>query len=253
MNWAVKQRVFYLLLVVAFFAVIAGGFWYQIRPAPSCQDGKQNQSEIGVDCGGPCARVCSFEVKPAKEVWSRVFKIDDSRYDAVTFLKNPNRNLAARQLGYRIKIFDAQDVLITTKTGEAFLNPNESFFVYNSRLDVGNREPKRASFEITDGPVWQRVEAKLPIPKVTYKNFVNQPTPLLVAQVANDSLQTITDLQIVAVLSDEDQNALAVSSTLVEKLEQGESREVAFTWPKALSVDPTFFNFYPHLDLAKVK
>lgn len=252
MGWSVKRRIIYLSIVLVFTLLVAGVFWYRTRPAPSCFDNKQNQDELDTDCGGPCARVCSFEVKPAKEVWSRLFEIDGGRYDEVTFIKNPNRRYAARQLSYRVKIFDANDVLITTKTGETFLNPGESFFIYNSRLDVGNREPRRAAFEITDGPIWQRVDVKLPEPKVTYKSFVNQPTPLLVARVENDSLQTLTDLQIVAVLSDEDQNALAVSSTLMEKLEPGESREVAFTWPKTLAAEPTSFNFYPHLDLAKV-
>lgn len=253
MHWAVKQRLFYLLLVLAFFALIAGAVWYRVQPPPSCEDGKQNQNELDVDCGGSCARVCPFEVKPVREIWSRVFKIDENRYDTVTFLKNPNRIHAARQLGYRIKVFDSNDILITTKVGEAFLNPAESLYLYSSRLDTGNAVPRRVSFEVTEGPIWQRIENFPRLPRVTFKSFTNQPTPLLVAEVENDSLKTISDLQIIAVLSDEVENALAVSSTLIDQLAPAEKREIAFTWGKSLPVDPTFFNFYPHLDLSKVR
>lgn len=252
-GWSTKRRLFYLGLILLVLIIFAGFLWLRSQPAPSCFDNKNNQGELDTDCGGPCARVCPFEVKPAREIWSRLFKIDDNRYDAVTLLRNPNNRYSARQLGYRIKVFDYNDVLISTKTGEVFLNPGEDLYIYNGRLDVGNREPKRALFEIVSGPIWQRVDPSTISPQIIYKSFVNQPTPLLVAEVKNDSLATITDLQVVAVLSDAEENAIAISSTLVEKLLPQETREIVFTWPKTLTTEPTFFDFHPHFDLVRVR
>lgn len=251
--WSVGRRLFYLGLVVLFFVVVGGIIWVGTRAAPSCTDNKQNQGELDVDCGGPCAQVCPFEVRPLTAVWSRIFDLGNGRYDVATFLKNPNRVHAARRLQYRVRLFDRAGILVTTREDEAFVNPGESLFLYNTRLDVGNRTPERVVFEITGGPVWQRVERAPLALGAKFKSFVNIPSPLLVANLENKSLSDLSDVQVVAVLSDEEENALAISSTLVEKLGRGEVREISFTWPKSLPVEPTFFDFYPHYDLARVQ
>lgn len=252
MDWSVKRRLTYLLVVLAVIILAGALVWFWQKPEPSCDDGKRNQGEYDVDCGGPCARVCAFEVRPVREVWSRIFQTDDNRYDQVTLLKNPNLGYIARQLHYRVRVFDASDVLLTTREGTAFLNPAEELFIYHGRLEVGERTPRRASFEIMDGPVWQRLSAELPSLRVTFRSFAADP-PILTAEIVNDSLVTLTDVTVVAVLSDEEQNALAVSSTLVESLSRGERRELAFTWPKRLPIPPSFFDFYTHFDPARLR
>ena len=130
MDWSVKRRLTYLLIVFAVIILAGILVWIWQRPEPSCEDGKRNQGEYDVDCGGPCARVCAFEVRPVREVWSRIFQVDDTRYDQVTLIKNPNSGYAARQLRYRVRVFDASDVLLTTREGTVFLNPQEEFFLF---------------------------------------------------------------------------------------------------------------------------
>lgn len=250
MNWGVRGRLLYLTLVLAVLALVALGIWYRTRPAPSCFDGKLNQGELETDCGGSCARVCPFETKPLKEVWSRIFAGAPGRYDVATFLKNPNPRHAARSFAYRLKLFDRAGILVTTQESEAFANPGESFFLYSPRLEVGNRLPERVVFEIVDGPVWQRLEPASLDLKIAFKSFTNTPSPLLLAEAENASLSDLRDIQVVTVLSDEEQNALAVSATLIDKLEKGRRQEISFTWPVSLPREPVFFDFYPHFDWA---
>lgn len=248
--WSAQRRLVYLLLVLTVLLVSVGVFWYTRQPAPTCSDGKLNQDELDVDCGGVCARVCPFEVKPVRELWSRIFKLEGGRYDEVTFVRNPNREFAARNFGYRVRIFDENDVLLTTRIGTAYLNPGESLPLFHTRLEVGSRTPRRAVFEITDEPVWQRRSAsEAPELKVNYKNFVNEPTPALTAEVVNDSLADLRDITVVGMLADEEGNVIAVSSTLIERLDKGEKKEIVFTWPRPLPVVPTFNYFYPHYEL----
>lgn len=248
-EWSVKRRLTYLAIIIALALVALAATYVRYKPAPTCQDLKLNQGELGVDCGGPCPQVCSFEVRALRALWSRVFEVTPGRYDVATLVRNPNPGYTARAAKYRIKVYDASNIQLATREGEFFLNPSESFFIYEPRLEVGNRVPARATFEIIDGPTWQRV-APEPI-KLTaaYKSYTASP-PLLTAEIHNDSLKSLRDVTIVAILSDENENALAVSSTLVEGLEKGEEREVAFTWPEMLTVQPTFFEFYPHFDYA---
>lgn len=249
MEWSVKRRLMYLGLVVLVIIALGGLVWWRVQPPPSCTDGKQNQNELGTDCGGVCTNVCPFEVKPLKEVWSRVFPIGPERFDAATLLRNPNPRHAARRFSYRLRILDGNGVLLTTQEGSAFANPGEDVFLYQNRLAVGKRVPARVIFEFTDEPVWQRINQTPPVLKLSYQSFTDAPTPLLVAEIENQSLVDLRDIQVVAVLSDEGGNALAISSTLVEQLDRGAKREVVFTWPTALAVPPTFFDFYPHLEI----
>lgn len=249
MGWSVKRRLTYLAIVLLTLLTCGAILWYSRLPEPSCSDGKKNQDELDIDCGGVCARVCPFEVKPVRELWSRLFQIDRNRYDQVTFIRNPNREFAARNLKYRVRIFDANDILVTTRTGEIYLNPGESLPLYHTRLELGNRTPRRAIFEITEQPVWQRRSAGEIDLKVTYKSFINEPAPALTAEVQNNSLNDLRDITVVGMLADEEENIIAVSSTLVEYLNKGEKKEIVFTWPRALPVEPTFRYFYPHFEL----
>ncbi|MGV8168615.1 MAG: Ig-like domain-containing protein [Candidatus Nanoarchaeia archaeon] len=41
-------------------------FWRECNYTPTCYDGIQNQGELGIDCGGPCA-ACMVEKEPEKE------------------------------------------------------------------------------------------------------------------------------------------------------------------------------------------
>lgn len=249
MGWSVKRRLVYLTIVTVTLLTCGGILWYSRLPQPSCYDNKKNQDELDVDCGGVCAKVCPFEVKPVRELWSRLFQLDRGRYDEVTFIRNPNREFLARDLKYRVRVFDANDVLITTRTGEVYLNPGESLPLYHTRLDVGNRVPKRAVFEITEEPVWQRRSVEEAPVKVGYRSFINEPSPALTAEVSNESLSDLRDITVVGMLADEEENIIAVSSTLVESLGKGEKKEIVFTWPQPLPIEPTFRYFYPHFEL----
>jgi hypothetical protein len=250
MSWSVRRRIIYLLITLAIIGIVAFGVWYYYKPAPSCFDGIRNQDELGVDCGGLCPQVCPSETVDARVVWSRVFKVDEGIYDTAVYLENPNPHHGIKSLPYLIRIFDQNNILITTIDGHTFLNPKEQFVIFHSKLEVGKRVPARAIFEFTDTPVWQKVSRQQPALSINKKDFTNTPRPSLVATIHNESLENVKDLVVVATVSDDEQNVMAVSSTLVDTLDQGETKEIVFTWPKSFAAAPVAFDFYPHLDLS---
>ena len=71
--------------------------------------------------------------------------------------------------------------------------------------------------------------------------------PLLKAEVTNKSSTHLSNISVVVTVLDKDLNLLAVSSTLVESLEVGETREVAFSWPEAFSGERVREELYPRL------
>lgn len=250
LGWSTRRRLIYFTSITALLLVLGVVLLVVIKPAPSCIDGKKNQDEVGIDCGGSCSRVCPQEIRDVKVVWTRIFNVADKRYDAATLIENPNRAHGAKELKYNLRVLDANNLLISIRAGSIFLNPGESYLVYDNRLTVGNRVPARAVFIIDEAPVWQKVARAMPPLTLTVKKFTNTPTPELLVEVENKSLLELNNITVSALLSNKQQNALAVSSTVVERLMPEGKQEIVFTWPQPLSEDPVFFDFYPHLDVA---
>ena len=238
------------MLVLVLAAAAAAAFFYY-RPAPSCFDGKQNQNETGIDCGGACQAVCRDEILALKPLWTRVLKLGDSFYDSVTLVENPNLNLGIKKLSYVIKFLDSDNRLITERAGQTFVNPNESFAIFENQIEVGERVPARAFFELApEKPVWQRVStADRPDLDVEEGVFVNEPTPSLRAKIINRSTRPVAAVDVVAILEDAEKNTIGASATRVDALPPGESRELVFTWPAPFDPPPVFHEFYPHFSL----
>ena len=247
--WSVRRRFFYLAIIA--LLIIAGGVFllWKFNPEPSCFDGRLNQNETGVDCGGSCEQVCLVEIKDLRVFWVRALPIAAGQYDVAALISNPNRQYGAKNFAYLIKLIDERGILITTKQGRASLNPEEKFVIYNSRLNVGRRQPARATLEIIELPTWQRVTQTAPALTIRQHSFSNLPFPTLIAEVGNQTLTEWRDLEVVALLSDAAGNAFAVSSTEVELLPKKGSSEIAFTWPQPFEIEQPTINFYTHLDL----
>lgn len=248
-SWSRRRQFSYFLLLVVLVAAGAAGAFFWYRPTPSCADGRQNQGELGVDCGGVCQAVCLHEVLPLKVAWTRIFTVVDGVYEVAALLTNPNPNLLATKVPYVIRLVDENNILITLKRGETFLNPRETFAVFASGFDVGRRKPARAFLEFDPAPNWQRAQDTSPTLVVKKEPFTNEPSPRLAIELSNDSRQTWENVQLSVVLSDRDHNAFAASATVIERLAAGETGKAVFTWPKPFADQPMFIDVYPHLRL----
>ena len=116
MTWALKWQIFYtgvLILVIAVFGflIIAPTF----TKAPTCGDNKQNGDEVGIDCGGSCARACLSQVDAISVLWARSFKVIEGRYNAVAYLENHNKNTAIDKINYRFRFADKNNIYIGKK------------------------------------------------------------------------------------------------------------------------------------------
>lgn len=251
--WSVQRQIGYFLLVLVFFAGVGGALFVLTRPDPSCSDSKRNQDETGIDCGGSCAAVCKNEIMPLRVLWSRVLKVSNGLYDSVTLIENPNLNLGLARLPYSIKFYDKDNIIIATREGETFSNPQENFIVFEvlKTGDVGARVPVRAAFEIpTNELVWARTAVNRPDLDFSSEVFTNEPMPTLRASVTNRSLQDLYNIEIKAVLFDERENTIGASATKLESLPRGTSQDLVFTWPVPFAEEPHLKILYPHFDFS---
>jgi len=255
MTWAVKRQIFYVTILVLFIAVSGIIIIYPVvNKAPSCTDGKQNGTETGIDCGGSCVLACTSQADTASVIWARAFRVLPGRYNAVAYISNHNKSSAARKVNYKFRFADANNVYIGKREGSTFIPPGGNFAVFEPGIDVGNSIPVFTTFEFTEAPVWLQVPEdkinqlkKVVISDITLKEETT--SPHLTATIKNNSLFTIPNVNVVAILYDGGGNAISTSRTFLDQLSPMESREIDFTWPEVFSGDVVTKELIPLYDI----
>lgn len=228
-SWRARKKLFFSSIVVLFFCIIIALAIYYFWPSASCSDGKQNQNEAGVDCGGPCGP-CVVNPKDIVVTWSRVFKTGEGVYEAASLIENPNLFYGLPLFKYTFKIYDNRNTLIGMKDGQSFLNPKDKFIIFVTDINTNQRKAVKTVMEIEYLSSWQYIQAEnLPL-VISKKNFNSQPFPTLSASLFNESLFTAENVYASAVLYDESGNAMAVSSTKIDSVAKETGRDIMFTW-----------------------
>lgn len=209
------------------------GFFYV---EPQCFDFKQNGSERGVDCGGVCARICSFDVREPVTLWSRAFQIAQNQYNAVAYVENRNPTEGTKALSYTFKLYDAEG-LIVEKSGVSTLPPNGTYAFFVGRIDTSGRTPTYTEFSFDQkNAVWLQGDAQKDRFSILKRQFKNTDAkPILTATIANNSLEDADDVEIVATVFNSKKEALTTSRTYVDHFKGRTTEDVVFTWPEAIA------------------
>lgn len=253
-TWALKRQILYISIFILFIATFA---YLLIRPSlnkpPTCFDGLQNGTESGVDCGGSCIRACLAEVDPVSILWARVFKVVPGRYNAVAYLENHNKSVAAERVKYRFRFADENNIYIGKREGYTNIPPSGKFAVFEPAIDIGNSTPVYTTFEFSVVPDWKNVSKdRIDQLKISFSNIIlsgEDSSPRLTATLKNNSLFTIPDFSVVTILYDKDRNAISASRTYLDELQNEESREITFTWPEAFSSSVVAKELIPTYDI----
>lgn len=242
MSWASRRQAKYLLGVFTVAGLIIFALVYPlIFKKPTCQDGKQNGTETGIDCGGSCARVCDIEIIKPVVLWSRAFPVLDNNYNLVAFVENSNKSSAVYEATYEFRIYDTNNKLLGRREGKTFIPPNQQFAIFESRFNSGESTIKSVSFEFTNELVWVKKAPTLQTLQIKVSNIVfdnNKDTPTLSAIVNNDSIYDIPEFDVVTILYDQDRNAINASKSHKEGLVNNKNLRVFFTWPEELTSIP---------------
>lgn len=244
-----------------FAAFLAAAGYLFISPylnkEPTCTDGRMNGDETGVDCGGMCARVCSFEADKISVLWSRTFRVVSGRYNAVAYLENYNRGAAVRSIGYRFRFYDKDNLYIGKRDGQTFIPPGGKFVVFEAAVNLGSSVPVFTIFEFTEAPQWFAAPAeRLRERRITVSNvnFVNQDTsPRLYATLRNNSLFSVSEVGAVVLLRDDKGNVVNVSRTYLEEMKGEEEKEIVFTWPEPMTENIVEKEIIPIYDIFSIK
>jgi hypothetical protein len=233
-SWGTKRKSLYFsvfsIVALAILALIFFGFFYK---KPTCFDGKQNGTESGIDCGGACRAVCDAEASLPKVLWARSFEVAPGMYNLAAYIENPNINSTAKNVPYIFRLFDENNILVYERKGKTDILPRESFVVFETNVNTGNRKARFIFFEFEENPDWQ-VSAggsRAANLKVKSQKFFEDLTPAkFEAVIENTSFESINSVEVVAVLYNTDGNVVAVSRTILDEIEKEGETKATFTW-----------------------
>jgi len=240
LDWARKRQVTFVAIIVLLVGALGAGlfalWWYE---EPSCSDGRQNQNEVGPDCGGPCPTLCESQAIAPQILWERIFRVTDNQYSLLAFIENQNRTAQARNVPYKFTIYDKDNVVLKVVTGSTFIPPNQQAAIFEGRVRL-NEQPARITFSFTEDVTWEPTpeEAQRDQVEITDRTQTGLETsPRVSATLHNNAVNTLKKVEAVAIVYDSDDNAVGASRTFVTNLASDRQKTARFTWPEPFKTD----------------
>lgn len=216
-----------------------------IFPTPTCFDNNKNQSELGVDCSGPCKKICGAQASKVAVVWVRSFEVAPGVYSVVAYLSNPNTSYEAKKVPYTFKLYDDKSILLAERSGTTNIPAKTTLPIFEGGISVGKLKVREAHFELMGELDWQKSDAVTPKINVSSPIIESSLTPKVTVTIKNNNSEEIKNLPIVAIVFNNEGNAIAASRTIVDKLAKNESTEVSFTWLSPFAETVSRVEIYP--------
>lgn len=219
-----------IILVVVIFLIVFSFF----NKKATCFDKVQNQGELGIDCGGPCTLLCRAQYSDPTVLWVRWAQVKSSGlYNVLAYAQNPNLNIGAKNVPYIFKVYDKNNILLFSKTGITYIPPNNNFAIFESGIDVNDKIPARIEFSFLQGINWIKLQNQEANITAVSKDLIGEDSsPKLSVTMKNKSLLPINNIEIVAILYDQNDNAIAFSKTQIDSIAKEGTQDITFTWPE---------------------
>ncbi len=233
-----------VLIITVYLAILflAGCLMYlAVRPAPTCYDGRQNQKEKDVDCGGPCQPCKEIINAEPIQITEQAFVYGGpGKYDALAKITNPNNQFGSSEFSYEFALRDSEGREIAQRSGKGFILPAETKYVLETGIAT-EMIPREAEIKITSAD-WEEF-FKYEKPKL---NIYNKRYGLIsggagyseaYGLVRNESPFDFNFIKINVVLRDSSEKVLALNSTNMYTVSAGEQRDFRLLWPTSFPGD----------------
>lgn len=233
LTWAGKRKAIVITIFSLVGLTLLSGLGFAIfYKVPSCTDGKLNQDEVGIDCGGSCTTFCSSEVKPIKVDFVRALQTEQGRVDVIAYLENPNKDAAAQSVEATVDLFGPNSTPISSKKITIDIAPGVTTPVFIPGI-LGREEQIVQTFLTIDASsfVWFKAPNTTSVtPTVDTIVTEETGTPRVRAVLHNPTAYTISNTTLVATVFDTSGKAMAASKTLVPTLPPQGTSPLIFTW-----------------------
>jgi len=245
--WQDKYKRKRTIIVAVFAAVFLSVFafvYFITRPAPNCTDGKQNQNEEGVDCGGVCANRCVKNTTQPLTAIENGFVASGAvnKYDLYSRISNPNNIFGSSSFQYEFKVKDADGQIIATRSGKNYILPGESKYIVENNIET-DKVPASVEFNIGDTN-WVEFNNSYEKPQLKIVNKQYGPITdgvgfsLAIGLLKNESLFDFSKINLDIILKDSKDNVIGLNSTEMQMVKSGENRDFKALW----------MNKFPHAE-----
>lgn len=168
MNRTIKQLIYgglYLVIIV----LIGWGAYVAVKPAPTCTDGKLNQRETEIDCGGPCESCEIRRLKPLEALPGIFFDVEGA-LTALYEFRNPNTTYGASQFFYTVTLYGASGETLEEFSRNSFIYPGEIKYIFETGYRTLPQEVDR--IQVVIDPVriaWEPLTV-FPLPRTQVRN-----------------------------------------------------------------------------------
>jgi hypothetical protein len=233
-----EQRLKKQILIGSIFsllvlAIVFGVYFFYFRAAPTCADGKLNQGEEGIDCGGPCSACELASMKDIKIEWVKALLTTGQNYDLVAMVSNPNQNYGSRKVDYEFKLYDLAGKEIGSKSGQTFILPRQKKAIVELKINASALVSKAT---INLGNVsWEKianyVDPKINVFDKQYQAFDGGP-PYSQASciLKNSGYADYKNISLIFLLFDADGELLGVNYLSIDGLSAGQQRYLSVPW-----------------------
>lgn len=235
MSWAQKRKATYISGFLLIIFLIAGFLFFKIfNKQPTCTDGIKNGNELGVDCGGSCIILCRAQYVDPTVLWTRWSKVTGTgMYNILIYVQNVNLGIGSYKGPYTLGIYDKDNILLYSKSDYTYIPPSNNFAIFEGNININDKIPARIDFSFSGNFIWQKIEnQELDITPVSKVLVGEDSKPKLSVTLKNKSLKDIKNIESVAILYDEDANAMAFSKTKIDIIGKDSTEDIIFTWPE---------------------
>ncbi len=233
-----KQIIITSILAVILILILVGIYFSWFRQAPTCFDGKQNQKEGGVDCGGPCAMSCErLTIKDIEVQWTKAIELKDSHYDLVAKIMNPNPNYGLSLIRYTLRALDEAGALLLEQKGKDFILPGQSKYLIEGNLALSVAPAKiEAVIDRASKEEWLKISQDYQAPEIYIHDKLVQPLAdnkegaQASGIIKNNSNYDFDRILVAIILFDEEGKIIGVNKTEARTVLAGEDRYFSALW-----------------------
>ncbi|MFA6183516.1 MAG: hypothetical protein WC682_00260 [Parcubacteria group bacterium] len=227
-----KKRIIIICIYLLIFSIFGALIYYILEPDPTCSDGKKNQSEEDIDCGGVCTP-CKREIKAKELKVNEKYFVYGSRdqFDVMAGITNPNDKYGAVGFDYEFQLLDQSGAVLAKKEGTNFILPGESKFIIELNL-YSSINPYSLKFEIKNIKWDEFLEYEEPKLNIYEKNYSEDPEKNIVTGLLrNESYFDFNSIEIAIVLRDEGGKPVALGKNEMRTIKSQEERDFKLIWP----------------------
>ena len=238
-----SKRAIITFIYLLLFLLITFFLYKLFSPKATCFDGKQNQNEKGIDCGGncdPCKNIAvdirDIVVNEKEFIYGR-----NNIYDALVKITNPNNNVGASLFAYTILLKDGNGNILSKNEGSEFILPTETKYITAVNMSVSEGSiPSDVEFSITEIKWENFVQYQKPHFEIYGKRFGEVQDGIEMEAygiLKNKSGFDFNKIKINIILRDENGKLAALNSTQINTIRSEEERDFKVMWPYKLSTN----------------